>query len=70
MLISVPLFHVTGSTSLAVRNFVEVCHAKTKKTNQMMATMGGLKIVLMRKWDIQEGRAIKFPALLHLLTLH
>ncbi|KAF5363672.1 hypothetical protein D9756_000643 [Leucocoprinus leucothites] len=43
MLISVPLFHVTGSTSLT-----------------MLGTMGGLKIVLMRKWDIQEAtRLIK-----------
>ncbi|KXN90245.1 2-succinylbenzoate--CoA ligase [Leucoagaricus sp. SymC.cos] len=43
MLISVPLFHVTGSTSLT-----------------MLATLGGLKIVFMRKWNIQEAtRLIK-----------
>lgn len=43
ILISVPLFHVTGSTGLA-----------------MLATVGGFKIVLMRKWDIQEAtRLIK-----------
>lgn len=38
MLISVPLFHVTGSTSLA-----------------MMASMTGMKIVLMRKWVPEEA---------------
>ncbi|KAF9451706.1 acetyl-CoA synthetase-like protein [Macrolepiota fuliginosa MF-IS2] len=43
MLISVPLFHVTGSTSLT-----------------MLATMGGAKIVLMRKWSTPEAtRLIK-----------
>ncbi|KAF8913879.1 hypothetical protein CPB84DRAFT_1757805 [Gymnopilus junonius] len=43
ILLSVPLFHVTGLTSLA-----------------MLATMGGFKIVMMRKWDSEEGvRLIK-----------
>ncbi|XP_006460626.1 acyl-CoA synthetase [Agaricus bisporus var. bisporus H97] len=43
ILISVPFFHVTGSTTLT-----------------MLATMGGLKIVLMRKWSIDEAtRLIK-----------
>ncbi|KJA24659.1 hypothetical protein HYPSUDRAFT_38744 [Hypholoma sublateritium FD-334 SS-4] len=43
ILISVPLFHVTGLTSLA-----------------MLATMAGLKIVMMRKWNPNEGaRLIK-----------
>ncbi|KAJ3515337.1 hypothetical protein NLJ89_g1824 [Agrocybe chaxingu] len=38
ILLSVPLFHVTGLTSLT-----------------MLATMGGLKIVMMRKWIPEEG---------------
>ncbi|CAA7259743.1 unnamed protein product [Cyclocybe aegerita] len=38
VLLSVPLFHVTGLTSLT-----------------MLATMGGLKIVMMRKWIPEEG---------------
>ncbi|RXW25143.1 hypothetical protein EST38_g700 [Candolleomyces aberdarensis] len=43
ILISVPLFHVTGSTSLA-----------------MLATLTGMKIVLMRKWLPEEAaRLIK-----------
>lgn len=43
MLISVPFFHVTGTTSLS-----------------MLATSGGLRIVLMRKWDPAEAvRLIK-----------
>ncbi|KDR83762.1 hypothetical protein GALMADRAFT_236121 [Galerina marginata CBS 339.88] len=43
ILLSVPLFHVTGLTSLV-----------------MLATMAGLKIVMMRKWDPEEGaRLIK-----------
>ncbi|KAJ2915027.1 hypothetical protein MD484_g5364, partial [Candolleomyces efflorescens] len=43
ILISVPLFHVTGSTSLA-----------------MLATLAGMKIVLMRKWIPEEAaRLIK-----------
>ncbi|KDR75885.1 hypothetical protein GALMADRAFT_1331600 [Galerina marginata CBS 339.88] len=37
-LVTVPLFHVTGSTSFS-----------------MMATMTGMKIVMTRKWDIEEG---------------
>ncbi|CAA7257483.1 unnamed protein product [Cyclocybe aegerita] len=42
-LVSVPLFHVTGSTSFS-----------------MMATATGMKIVLMRKWDVEEAvRLIK-----------
>ncbi|KAF9009086.1 hypothetical protein BDQ17DRAFT_1236553 [Cyathus striatus] len=43
VLVSVPLFHVTGLTSLS-----------------MMASMVGLKIVLMRKWDaVEAARLIK-----------
>ncbi|KAF8974758.1 hypothetical protein BDZ97DRAFT_1775265 [Flammula alnicola] len=43
ILLSVPLFHVTGLTSLT-----------------MLATMAGLKIVMMRKWNPNEGaRLIK-----------
>lgn len=38
ILISVPLFHVTGSTSFS-----------------MIATMTGMKIVLMRKWEVEEA---------------
>ncbi|KIK06727.1 hypothetical protein K443DRAFT_88918 [Laccaria amethystina LaAM-08-1] len=41
ILISVPLFHVTGSTSLS-----------------MLATLTGLKIVLMRKWDVEEANRL------------
>ncbi|KAF9568919.1 acetyl-CoA synthetase-like protein [Agrocybe pediades] len=43
ILLSVPLFHVTGLTSLS-----------------MLATMSGLKVVMMRKWNAEEGaRLIK-----------
>ncbi|TFK43550.1 hypothetical protein BDQ12DRAFT_184901 [Crucibulum laeve] len=43
ILLSVPLFHVTGSASLL-----------------MMASMVGLKIIIMRKWDPEEAaRLIK-----------
>ncbi|KAL0949958.1 hypothetical protein HGRIS_009978 [Hohenbuehelia grisea] len=38
VLVSVPFFHVTGTTSLS-----------------MMATLTGLKIVLMRKWNPEEA---------------
>lgn len=34
-----------------------------------MATMGGLKIVLMRKWDIKEGELRQRLATLHSLSL-
>ncbi|KAH9485387.1 Long-chain-fatty-acid--CoA ligase FadD13 [Psilocybe cubensis] len=37
-LVTVPLFHVTGSTSFS-----------------MMATMTGMKIILTRKWDVEEA---------------
>ncbi|KAF4563305.1 hypothetical protein EYR36_003746 [Pleurotus pulmonarius] len=43
VLVAVPLFHVTGSTSLS-----------------MLATMNGQKVVLMRKWIVEEAvRLIK-----------
>lgn len=43
ILLSVPFFHVTGLTSLA-----------------MLASVAGMKLVLMRKWDLEEAsRLIK-----------
>ncbi|KAL0955924.1 hypothetical protein HGRIS_002116 [Hohenbuehelia grisea] len=43
VLVAVPLFHVTGSTSLS-----------------MLATMNGQKVVLMRKWNVEDAvRLIK-----------
>ncbi|KAJ3516840.1 hypothetical protein NLJ89_g878 [Agrocybe chaxingu] len=50
ILVSVPLFHVTGSTSFS-----------------MMATATGMKIVLMRKWDVEEGAP---SSLALLLSIH
>jgi len=55
MLISVPFFHVTGSTSLAVWQPAASQRQSSLLHAQMLATMAGLRIILMRKWDIQEG---------------
>ncbi|KAK7695997.1 hypothetical protein QCA50_000637 [Cerrena zonata] len=57
LLISVPFFHVTGSTSLS-----------------MLATVSGQKIVLMRRWNVTEGKLVTAIEWTHLkifrLILH
>ncbi|PPQ77756.1 hypothetical protein CVT25_011191 [Psilocybe cyanescens] len=51
ILLSVPLFHVTGLTSLT-----------------MLSTMVGMKIVMMRKWNPEEGRRF-FNFIINLASL-
>lgn len=56
ILISVPLFHVTGLTSLAVCPIFKIWERYHPNTvPKMLATMAGLKIVMMRKWNPNEG---------------
>lgn len=55
VLISVPLFHVIGLTGLAVRE-VAIFLYPNLNIAQMMAIVGGLKIVLVRRWAAEDGK--------------
>jgi hypothetical protein len=55
ILIAVPLFHVSGTTSFSVNDSVILTTNSELTRHQMLATFSGMKIVLARKWVPEEG---------------
>ena len=56
ILIPVPLFHVTGSTSMMVRlSYVLFRNTIFTLFVQMGGAFVGAKVVFMRKWEPKEG---------------